>query len=132
MATKIKTIKDYQLAAARLAVRAKKDRAFRKRLLKDPIKVLKAAGFNPDYTRELIREDAYLRTRFEAEAARLATDWCVTTRCCCTSCCITCLTFTSRLAGGKFGAPDLALEVEPERKELLDRLIESGHIRGPR
>jgi hypothetical protein len=132
MPTKIKTPADYQVAAARLAARARKDPAFKKKLAQDPIKVLKAQGFNPDFTRELVNEDSYLRERFGEAARAGALDWCITTECCCTSCCLSCWVYTGNGRSVNFGAAEAGVRPSPELEFLIARLMETGHIRGPR
>src|SRR5439155_18953419 len=117
------SIVKYQTTAVRIAAKAKADAAFRRQILKDPIKVLTAYGLNRDQTRELINEDAYLRERFGEQARSYAIGWCITTRCCCTSCCLTCwFTRAGRLLRA-IGSPERGVRVSPEREKLVARLI---------
>jgi hypothetical protein len=134
----VKTAEDYQLAAAKLASRARKDKAFRKALLTDPVKTLGRAGIGVDAVRELINEDAFTRGRFGSAAD----GDCPFTCACSTGCCVTCWIGSSARANpGElvsnpaktvFGAPDARLPAARVRDKLIENLISKGHITTPR
>ncbi len=128
---KVRTPTEYQLVAARIASRASKDRQFRERITRDPVRTLKQLGIGQDAVRELIMEEQGLRDRFASSAASLS---CEVVSCICTSsCCLSCWV-TTGLGGGSFtfGESDPGIPVSPERAKLLTRLVERGHIVVPR
>jgi hypothetical protein len=128
---------DFQTVAAKIAARARKDSTFYRTLLKAPRETLLKAGVGVDVARELINQDAFLRNNFSSSAAGDCTVTCI----CTDSCCVTCWAGTSaRIAGDilsnpgrvEFGGRDGKLKVDRNRQELLNNLVDLGHIRIPR
>jgi hypothetical protein len=133
----VKTVADYQLAAATIASHVHQDPAFAAQVRADPVKALTAAGLQGDALRELVSEDAWLRSMAGNALAREGCSF----SCLCASsggCCVTCwLGTNSRKSSAldfnlvHFGAPDPTLRVSPQRQKLLDSLVTSGHICSP-
>lgn len=132
----VKNIEEYQLMAAKIASRVRKDSRFRASLLKDPKSALSKFRMGKDALRELINEDAYLRRKIGGPL-----EDCTVTCICTDSCCVTCWVGSSAKisrpsdlveSAVKFGGKDPKLKVSSSREKLVHNLISKGHISGPK
>jgi hypothetical protein len=126
----VKTIAHYQVTAAMLANRIHHDTAFAAQLKKDPVKTLQGLGIGKDAVRELIHEEPGLRKLSLGGLGEV--EGCTVTCICTDDCCFSCwfsLGFTAGAA--KFGRPLPGVKVSPKRADLVQNLIEHGHIVSP-
>jgi hypothetical protein len=135
MATTVTNAEQYQLAAVNIAARARTDKTFYAALLRDPVNTLKLEGIGVEAVHELLSEDAFTRSRIGAAAD------CNNVSCICASnqgCCVTCWVVTNSNQPIQtvlnnplivdFGGLDPTLRVTPERAQLVNRLVDRGHL----
>ncbi len=130
----IRNPEQYQLAAVNIAARARTDRTFYETLLRDPVTTLKSEGFGTDAVRELLSEDAFSRDRVSASGGCEQSCLCASNQ----GCCVTCWFVTSSTRSIQsvldnpnlvnFGGLDPALQVNPNRAQLVNRLVDKGHL----
>jgi hypothetical protein len=131
----VKTLAEYQVTAAIVAQRVSHDPTFVKELKQDPVKTLQGLGIGNDAVRELIQEDRALE-KIGSKRKTPALD-CTGVTCICSEsgCCFTCW-FTDIFETGNpvvhFAAAVPGVKVvSSKRSQLLQNLIEHGHISSP-
>jgi len=135
MPNTVRNAEQYQLAAVNIAARARTDKTFYASLLRDPVSTLKLEGIGVEAVHELLSEDAFTRSRIGNAAD------CNNVSCICASnsgCCVTCWVVTNSNQPIQtilndplrvnFGGLDPALRVTPERAQLVNRLVDKGHL----
>jgi hypothetical protein len=125
----VKTAEEYQVAAAAIVSRTFSDPEFAQQMVRDPLQTLLNVGIGNDAVRQMIAEDDYLNARYAETTIEI--NICFCTGCCCTGCCVTTLIplilFDATLPYD-FGSPSKRLEVTPERAQLLNRIVQYGHV----
>jgi hypothetical protein len=130
-------VADLQLLAARVASRVRTDRDFANQLSQDPVQALSAYDeANPDIMRELIVQDPWLDGRLTDLGGLGPLADCSVTCVCSDGCCVSCWIGSSARPqdlSAVLGLPTFGAEVEgmlvlPEKEQLLQNLIERGHI----
>jgi hypothetical protein len=124
---------DLQIAAASLANRYETNGEFKKLIDSDPVGTLRKLGLGNDAVRDLIREDAYLRTIAGSKFNDVAK---CENSCVCSDCCVSCWIGTgNRGKEGltfpvepKFGADYPTVLIDPRKDKLLENIIRKGHI----